>query len=102
MSTWKECFPDYPAADMPPLPKCWVDVSWPNDSCPSFESESLHAVLYVDYVDTAKREFPEMPRFSVCALDDDGELIDQNPLAEGDDLGTVLTNLYIKTRRRKR
>jgi hypothetical protein len=56
-------FPDFPASDMPAIPAGWQDVSFRNDACPSFSKGVF--LLYVNYADPAKREFPETPRFSV-------------------------------------
>jgi hypothetical protein len=50
----KQAFPDYPIADLPPIPSHWRDISWHNDACPSFEVSGLQ--VFVDYADPAKRE----------------------------------------------
>lgn len=60
-------FPDYPAADLPPIPAHWVDSSWRNEQCPHWAiGDSL--LVFVDYPEAAEREFPESPRFTVHRL----------------------------------
>jgi len=56
-------FPDYDPASMPAIPATWTDVSWHNDSCPSFDT-GTGLMVYVDYADPEQREF-DSPRFSV-------------------------------------
>jgi hypothetical protein len=63
-------FPDFPAADMPAIPAGFEDVSWHNDSCPSFMNEAAGLILFVDFADTAKREYPETTRFNVNVWED--------------------------------
>ena len=60
-------FPDYPTADLPPIPSHWLDSSWHNDACPSFTVAGLH--VFVDYADPAKRELVGEPRFTVTTED---------------------------------
>lgn len=59
-----EEFPDFPADTMPAIPEGWADVSWHNDTCPSFETRN-GLTVFVDYADASLREFPEAPRFSI-------------------------------------
>lgn len=74
-------FPDFDLSTLPAIPDDWQDTSWHNDTCPSFEVLPQW-VVYIDYADTALREFPEAPtRFSLQALRADGEfftLVDTN------------------------
>lgn len=67
--SWRTEFSDYPPADMPAVPASWVDVSWRNDSCPSFSHPASYA-LFVDYADRGSREFPEAARFCLYPADD--------------------------------
>lgn len=74
-------FPDYDLATLPAIPDDWQDISWHNDTCPSFEVlPEWH--VFIDYADTALREFPDSPtRFSLQAVRADGEfftLLDTN------------------------
>ena len=67
--SFKEEFPDFDPADMPAIPAGFDDVSWHNDMCPSFLNERAGLIIFVDYAEPAKREFPECPRFSVATWD---------------------------------
>ena len=64
-------FPDYPIASLPAMWD-WEDVSWHNDTCPSFKRGSF--LLWVDYPDPRDREDFEGFRFILCRLDEDGRL----------------------------
>ncbi|NSZ73899.1 hypothetical protein G6L74_09115 [Agrobacterium tumefaciens] len=74
-------FPDYDLSTLPTIPDDWQDISWHNDTCPSFEVLPQWHV-YIDYADTALREFPDSPtRFSLQAVRADGgffTLLDTN------------------------
>ena len=63
--TYKQAFPDFPAADLPVMPDGWQDVSFRQDACPSFRRAPF--TLYVNYADPAKREFPESPRYCIIS-----------------------------------
>lgn len=63
--TWSTEFPDFPAADLPEEVKGWCDLSWRNDSCPAFMAPSARYMVFIDYTDEAKREWPGIPRFVV-------------------------------------
>lgn len=68
MHTFQTEFPDFDPATLPAIPSHWVDSSWRNDACPSFEAgEGLR--VWVDYADPANREFPESPRFGLQACE---------------------------------
>jgi hypothetical protein len=86
---WKEEFPDFPDADMPPLVEGLEDISWHNDVCPSFSSEALGVYLFVDYANAARREFPEGPRFRLSEYVGEGEG-PGNEIVETDDWDEVL------------
>lgn len=78
MANYREEFPDYPEDQMPALSVDWWDGSWRNDACPSFHrliSGAKCIVLYIDYLDRERREFPETERF-VVFLDDFSKQID--------------------------
>ena len=69
---WKEEFPDFDGdADCASLiGGGWEDVSWHNDTCPSFECSGV--VIWVDYVDPMLREYPDAPgRFAVMTRHND-------------------------------
>lgn len=70
MTTFREEFPDFPAADMPQLPEGFIDTSWHNNTCPSFTSDELGLEVWVDYLDPSQREYgPKYPRFNVSPQD---------------------------------
>lgn len=69
MTVAKE-FPDYPAADLPPIPDGFEDTSWHNDACPSFSNEAVGLIVYVDYLDKAERENEATERFTLMMLGD--------------------------------
>lgn len=83
-------FPTYPAADLPPLPHGWVDLSWRNDLCPCYApSVDSELRLWLDFPNPADREFPEAARFSLH----DGEAV----LWQGDDWADALRRAYAAT-----
>lgn len=79
---WQIEFTDYPADSMPDLPAGWVDSSWHNDVCPSFENTALGLVLYVDHPDPNEREHgPETPRYSLHRWDEESLSLGESFLA---------------------
>lgn len=67
--TYQTEFPDFPAADMPAIPAGFEDSSWHNDLCPCFIDEDAGLIIFVDFADPAKREFPDTHRFYLNAYD---------------------------------
>jgi hypothetical protein len=65
MSDYMEEFPDYD--DTLTLPEGWQDISWHNDSCPSFERKfgDVNYRIYCEYKDPKKRESLAELRFIV-------------------------------------
>jgi hypothetical protein len=82
--TYRDEFPKFNPANMPPIPPEWEDVSWHNDACPSFQTGDF--LIYVDYANPADREIENHPRFAV--LRDMGENFDV--VIESDDWNAVL------------
>jgi hypothetical protein len=80
-------FPDFPAEDMPEIPAGFEDVSWHNDSCPSFLDETRGMILFVDFAEAEKKEFPETSRFNVNIWDGGNT---GTSLIESDDWAAVL------------
>jgi hypothetical protein len=69
-------FPDYPASTLPLIPTTWADVSYSNDTCPSFEAPN-RLVVFIDYLDPQQREFGHLDaieRFSVIRYLEDGSI----------------------------
>lgn len=65
-------FRDYPLADFPPIPAGWIETSWKNDACPSFQfvadsGETMR--VFVDYKDPDQRECPSVSRFGLATED---------------------------------
>jgi len=48
-------FPDFDLASLPQIPSSWIDVSWHNDCCPSWQV-TANLVVFVDYADPQERE----------------------------------------------
>lgn len=82
---WKEEFPDFD--HMPDIPQNWTDVSWHNDSCPSFECGKLR--IWVDYQNPDLREVSTPYRFGVMTIDDDNG--NQESLLDTDDWSEILS-----------
>lgn len=68
ISAYRTEFPDFDAATLPELPEGFADTSWANEACPCFTDEATGLVLYVDYAEAEKREFPEAPRFGLNGM----------------------------------
>lgn len=66
-------FPDYPTADLPPIPSHWRDSSWHNDACPSFMVAGLQ--VFIDYAAQDKREHKGEARFLVICMDSDATVL---------------------------
>ncbi len=88
-------FPSYELKDMPDdiknaVLKGWIeDVSWHNDSMPSFSANGL--TLWVDFRERKLREFSEGKRFAVSRADDDANA----PLIEFEEEGKVPSALEL-------
>jgi hypothetical protein len=99
MKDWRIEFPDFPVEDMPTLPEGWADASWHNDACPSFVNERLKAAIFIDYRDPAMRGLglEGAARFAVLNINEAGNIeTDVEPLAEGDNIDSVLSELNAK------
>jgi len=70
MSDYKTEFPNYD--DELILPEGWIDTSWHNDACPSFEKVfgDVKFRIYCDYKDMEARENPSWTRFGVYVEDE--------------------------------
>lgn len=88
---YKQEFPDFDL-DIA-IPEGFEDVSWVNDTCPSFQHKELDLLLFVDYADPSKREHEDTLRFSLITTED-GMLTDaRDDLAYTDDFAEVLAKL---------
>jgi hypothetical protein len=70
---WRREFGD--AYAVPRELDAFVDLSWHNDTCPSFtdpafaDADPIPVKLWVEHVDPYEREYPERPRFAVTVDD---------------------------------
>jgi hypothetical protein len=62
--TYKTEFPEFNAAELPPIPATWEDVSWKNDTCPSWATPNGFRV-YVERLEPKDREDEAYTRFSL-------------------------------------
>lgn len=79
-------FPDFDQTTLPAIPAGFEDVSWHNDSCPSFLNEKAGLIIFTDYADPALREFEEGPRFNLNTWDNGN----CDTLRESDDWQDIL------------
>ena len=65
MRTLNNQFPNYD--DSINMPEGWIDTSWRNDTCPSFEKDFGNTTykIFCDYKDSEKREVGGS-QFHVC------------------------------------
>jgi hypothetical protein len=67
---YKNEFPNYD--DTINMPEGWIDTSWHNDACPSFEKTFGDTTfrLWCDYVDPERREMHGAMRFVIYTVDE--------------------------------
>lgn len=80
-------FPDYPIGALPMALMGWQDISWRQDSCPSFKKGNY--LVWVDHPDRERRENPDGHWFVLVELDDEGQILDPEPLLETDHFSLV-------------
>jgi hypothetical protein len=61
-------FPDYDVSTLPAIPDEWLDTSWHNDTCPSWQVGPYR--VSIDYADPSEREFDNTERFLVSLEQD--------------------------------
>jgi hypothetical protein len=61
-------FPDFTLDVV--LPEGFIDISWGNDISPSFQNTDLELILYIDYAEAEKREYPTSERFTLVRTED--------------------------------
>lgn len=82
----------FPAADMPPIPSTWQDISWHNDAMPCLQPTPLLSV-WIDSVDPDLSDFADsrrdgtMKRFQVARMVPDAEFGPQHSSEASDFLG---------------
>lgn len=83
---WEVEFPDFEPSDIPAIPEGFEDVSWRNDSCPSFMNEAAGLIIFVEREDAAEREIEETARFNLAVWDQGADA----HIAGGEDFDVVL------------
>lgn len=100
MSDVKKEFPDFDEAL--PVIEGFKDSSWHNDACPSLINEALHLLLYVDYSDFDKCDFPDarrsgaMKKYQLMALTEENYVMDDRDgahILETDDIDEVIAEV---------
>lgn len=92
--TYRTEFPDFPEADLPPIPASWSDLSWHNDAAPFFLIDDSLGI-WIDYADPAMSDFGPTAeergaRFMLCPMKD-GEHVEQSEvLFESNEWAEVL------------
>ena len=76
-------FPNYPIASLPPIPDGWQEMSWHNDTAPSFgimhpDDNRPLLQVYVDYPDPTMREFPDTDYRYVLIVGDSRDVTTSN------------------------
>lgn len=61
-----DAFPEYDVTTLPFIPKDWMDISWRNDVCPSWQSNGYQ--IFVNFENPDDRETGG-ERFSVCDIE---------------------------------
>lgn len=86
-----QCFPLFADERLPAIPEWWEDVSWVNDSCPSWACGLLE--LYIDFEKPEDREYPmDTARFFILRNDATGHR--DSELAT-DDWGQALRHMIL-------
>ncbi|WP_147707823.1 hypothetical protein [Microvirga massiliensis] len=81
---WKQVFGEaYAIPD--DVPAGFDDISWHNDTCPSFLNASCSLRLFIDHPERDERELPEFKRFLLMMVDEAGQPVDGGVLLETDD-----------------
>lgn len=93
--SYKEAFPDF-ELDVE-IPEGFKDVSYPNDTCPSWMDEAAGLQLFIDFKDREDREFPEACRFSLMKLDE--HLTHEADLVHTEDWAELLRVLNMQRKR---
>jgi hypothetical protein len=105
--TYREEFPEF-ESEIPAvfLNHPWRDVSWHNDTCPSFcrtfdGTREIH--VYVDEADPTKRDYSTarggeqhpLPRFTVRTTNGEGSFDEDDVGYSSDSLATVLDHVGV-------
>lgn len=76
--TWRHEFPRWSEGCIPSdIPAGFADVSWHNDTKPSFWNKALRLKIWIDHVDLGEREIEEpAERFCLSLTTEDDEWVD--------------------------
>jgi hypothetical protein len=87
---WAQEFPEFPPADIPPMPAGFIDDSWGDDACPSFRRDERESCvrIWIAEADEYARDAESQTRFSIAREWDDGRIPDA--LLDTDDWSEVL------------
>jgi len=88
--TYRDEFPTFPEADLPPIPASWSDLSWHNDASPFFLITDAMGV-WVDFADPALSDLGENreARFALVPMRD-GQHVEEGCLLYSDDWNAIL------------
>ena len=86
-------FPDF-VLDVT-IPTGFIDVSWHNDVCPSFEKDdgTFQTRVWIDYKNAVSRESSSNPRFSI-SMYENGDFV--NDMMVTDDWNEIVAMLQTK------
>jgi hypothetical protein len=88
---YQQEFPEYDPATMPALPEGWLDTSWRNDACPSYQNEALRLQVWIDFEKPEDRAYgDEIKRFGLYNITEDGCIEDDTAIIATDDWEEVL------------
>jgi hypothetical protein len=92
MTNYQTEFPEFDLGVA--IPAAWDDISWHNDTCPSwcagFTKEGHIVKVWVDYADPNDREFEDIGRFGVVIQIDGGGDVEGADAYAGNDWDEVL------------
>jgi len=100
----KEEFPDFD--DELPEIEGFSDRSWHNEPSPTLINEELGLLLFIDYKDPEKSEYPEgrkngeFPRYGFVELDENGQISEDKEGYHTDSFDEVIA--FIEKRRAER
>jgi hypothetical protein len=106
IGNYREEFPDFD--DELPVIEGFEDRSWANEQCPCLINEELHLLLFVDYKDPERSEWPEarisgdLGKYTIKRLTEDNYVmgIADDLVLDTDDFDAVIAKIdEIRTER---
>jgi hypothetical protein len=90
-------FPDFDVGTLPAIPEGFVAAHWHNDVCPHWhygeDYLTANPLLWIDYADPVRREFPDGKRFNLRWQVNEGDRGDEWCLEYTDDWAQILIAL---------